>query len=783
MASFSAERPAFFEGQYLGAEDLTAIIDYFRSRSAQHNLGHHVWGIVVGLDLVEQTALDGTLEIYLQPGMAIDGYGRPITILSPTRVEAEQFVGFVSGEVEVWLRYDETEKQGVRKGFEVCSSDDLFSRVNESFAIEVGAKSSVTDRQSGVTVNNATVSDAREAQNAVDPAAPLVCDASIPHQALPVADADRYWLIPLGIVNWIGAGATFQALNDEQLIRSRVKRRYIGSVSETINAANGVIRLRDRFSEFVGGNIGNSCLGIDLQSKDLYRCNGELKSRELVWLEGDTRVTGDIRLFAGRLEFRDKQGRDYLERTVDGATISAITPLLMQRSDNNGRSGSDLQVLLGASDNGRNRLTIGPATVNGSDLCDLAIQPDARVVFQDNGRVGIGTASTPDSTLEAPLTIRGSKQTVVDNEGTPNEVEYDLWRLLNFEDQGGAVQWQVDLWSDQASLSVNETGVQNGRLFLRAGGNVGIGSTEPEAKLDIHSVSTTSNGSTLGNDLWLRVGDGGDGGRVWIEYGEQAAPLLVLSDRDDPPRIQFQQTESEDPEDDNAPAHSSWIGHALGKSPDLAVMGGRLGIGTATPDAQLTVQANGGGMKLYSGQNGGHFWMGFYTDGGPGSTRAGWFGYGSEGASDLTIRNEKANGNIVLLPARNIGIGTTSPNEKLDVRGNIKLGGGSELFALGGVENLRAIVGRINSDGATAQGSGFWITLPRTTNSGRYTINFSAAFAADPVVVATAYNHGDNIISVQNVSASSCQIVTRDVEGPNIGPQDIAFTFIAFGER
>ena len=58
MSSFATERPLFFEGQYLGADDLTAIINYVRIHLARENLGHHTWGIVAGLDIVSQPVTD-----------------------------------------------------------------------------------------------------------------------------------------------------------------------------------------------------------------------------------------------------------------------------------------------------------------------------------------------------------------------------------------------------------------------------------------------------------------------------------------------------------------------------------------------------------------------------------------------------------------------------------------------------------------------------------------------------------------------------------------------------
>jgi hypothetical protein len=87
-----------------------------------------------------------------------------------------------------------------------------------------------------------------------------------------------------------------------------------------------------------------------------------------------------------------------------------------------------------------------------------------------------------------------------------------------------------------------------------------------------------------------------------------------------------------------------------------------------------------------------------------------------------------------------VGIGTTGPNDKLDVRGNIKLGASGEFFAPGGVENLRIIRGTINGDGTIRHGSGFTSTR---IAAGRYQINFSVAFSAAPTIVVSVVGAAD----------------------------------------
>lgn len=778
MADTPLERPTFFEGQYLGADDLAALVDYVRAQSARHNLGQHSWGIVMGLDLATQAVSDTEVDVYVQPGVAVDGYGRVIVVGEPVRLEAEPLLGIGSGEVPVWIRFEETQRAGVRKGFEVCDSDDNYARAGETFVLEAGERDRVLDRQGGILVAGLTLVDAREALNAVNPDAPLVCDAAIPHQVLPV-EADSHWLVPLGLVLWGAANAGFQAPSDAMRVRSRARRRYVGSVTEQVLAADGLLRLGGRFTEPDPAQESDTlCAQSAPQSSDFLVCDGQLSAREPIWLMAHTRVGGDLRLFDGCLELRDQAGRDYVDRIVDGVAIAPISPLALKRADGNAQGGSDLQVLLGPSEDGRNRLAIGAASVPDVDLCDFSLASDPaspKVLVQDNGRVGIGT-SNPDTDLVVPLTIRGLARELVENEGTPEEDRFDVYGLLAAEDDTGALRWQLDLWRDQASLSFDESGVANARLYLRAGGNVGIGTAEPEARLDIHTASTT--------EPWFRAGIGGDSGRVWIEYGSQLAPLLVLSDMDDPPRIQFQQTGSTDPADDTSPVHSSWIGQAHNDSSDLAVMGGRLGIGTEVPDAQLAIQGDGGGLRLYSGQNGGHFWIGYYNDGGPGTARAGWIGYGSDGSIDLTIRNERPGGDIVLDPERNVGIDTSSPNAKLDVRGEIRFGAAGDLLPVAGpgLTALRAVTGRVSSDGGVEQGSGF-IVDPRIPGGGSYTLRFNPSFLQPPVVVVSPFGHTDNVVSVSGVTNQTCVVRTYDVLGTNAGNQDIAFTFIALGAR
>src|SRR4051812_37274017 len=95
MPGLQEQRPRFFEGQYLGADDLTAAVAYNRLQNARHALGAHTWGIASGLQLKE-TPLQGVkVDIYVMPGYAWDGFGRPIVVLAPYKIPAELFQPYV----------------------------------------------------------------------------------------------------------------------------------------------------------------------------------------------------------------------------------------------------------------------------------------------------------------------------------------------------------------------------------------------------------------------------------------------------------------------------------------------------------------------------------------------------------------------------------------------------------------------------------------------------------------------------------------------------------------
>src|SRR4051812_13474710 len=91
------ERPTYTEGQYIGAADLNAAVDYGRDDNERLALSTLAWGIATGLALIERTGPTGDIQMFIEPGLAWDGYGRPIVVLAPAPVTPDLFASLPSG--------------------------------------------------------------------------------------------------------------------------------------------------------------------------------------------------------------------------------------------------------------------------------------------------------------------------------------------------------------------------------------------------------------------------------------------------------------------------------------------------------------------------------------------------------------------------------------------------------------------------------------------------------------------------------------------------------------
>jgi len=465
MPSPLEPRPRFYQGQYIGPEDLNAAVTYARAEESRHILGAHVWGIAMGLSLVETAVPGGGVQVSLTPGYGWDGFGRPITVLAQMRLSEALFAAYkydpaidaggAGRLLPVWLRYDEQNVQPPPAGFQVCNVDDQTARVFETFAFEVGDQK--PPAHDNVFVAGRSVEPAK-ALLASDPTAKLVCDESIPFQGFPADGDPSRWLLPLGYVRWLPTatgGGGFVALNKpDDTNAARRLRRYVGLVAESVLAADCVLRLARR------GDAPSTYFSPPVE--------------ETVWISGKTRAEDDVRLAGAMLEWRDASGDNH------GVVLGA-----RRRQGDDGKAGlggRSLEVLLGPDGTSDNLLTVGP--VDGGN------KVKAKFVVMSGGNVGLGT-DAPTAMLElldGNLLFQASGEDAGD---------------IIFQGSGGDQKGRV--WSNPtvgAGLFLASAGTTP-HVAIAADGKVGIGTQTPTNRLHVADAIGVRQ-----NRLYLSGGDG-----------------------------------------------------------------------------------------------------------------------------------------------------------------------------------------------------------------------------------------------------------------------------------
>lgn len=119
------ERPRFFAGQLLTAEDLQLEQDYFRGEFRRHNRFLHGWGIAAGLSV---TVDEGT-TLVVSPGLALDCAGNELSLPEPKRLP----LSGVAGRHYVTIQYVEV-LVGPKPSLE---GEAEFSRVREAVLVEL----------------------------------------------------------------------------------------------------------------------------------------------------------------------------------------------------------------------------------------------------------------------------------------------------------------------------------------------------------------------------------------------------------------------------------------------------------------------------------------------------------------------------------------------------------------------------------------------------------------------------------------------------------------------
>ncbi|MBB2890225.1 hypothetical protein [Flexivirga oryzae] len=534
-------RPRFYEGQYLSADDLTAAVDYGRTQLARAMLATHRWGIALGLDLTETAGPNNTVTVSIEPGWALDGFGRPLLVSEPVQLTGSMFAAFDAGfvpanpppppiVVDVWLAYDEALADPPLPGFQTCDTSDSFGRVQESFRIEVGPRTTLASQRDPVAIAGVST-DAAQALRAFDSAAPPVIDADIPQQSLPVATTAR-WLVPLGVVAWQpGAPGSFTKRDAAALTRHARSRTYVGTIARSIEAESGHVTVHDRSKDYSADHTD-----------------------ELLWVEGQLRTDDDIHVYRGSVGLISDHAED------------PVLPIEFARTDDPGTGHTDLNLVIGDKSAGANRLVVGPRTAPNTYTENL--------VVTDDGKVGVDVGSP-----KAPLHVTADGIQLGDST-TPTDNFY----LQSNNDGGRGLR-----------IYNKDIGAGAHVATFTPAGQVGIGTTAPTAPLHVDPVLGIRQGNLYlsGDKRWSSLTfnahhDAANGTWVFPDSGAPAVTAEMDAADGGHPRFEVFAT---------APGNNtSWISRlkVAGHSGDvlMGLAGGNLGVGTGSPAARLDVSGD-----------------------------------------------------------------------------------------------------------------------------------------------------------------------------------------------
>jgi len=101
MTAIPASRVNYFERQYLRLAEFRDEQAYHISIRRRHNLSHHSWGIVTGLEVVLEAGVP-----VVRPGLAVDGYGRELLLSDRFTIDKTMFDRYGTNRLDLWLEYD-----------------------------------------------------------------------------------------------------------------------------------------------------------------------------------------------------------------------------------------------------------------------------------------------------------------------------------------------------------------------------------------------------------------------------------------------------------------------------------------------------------------------------------------------------------------------------------------------------------------------------------------------------------------------------------------------------
>jgi len=683
--STDIERLNYYEGEFLGAADFEAEQEYHRDMRRRHNIGQHTWGIVSGLDLV-QIPNGGTangspaVDIYVQPGMAIDGFGREIVVLNKTQLTQDLFAPYVNANTPgpqtmyIWISYAQLMLQPPSDPCVQMNQPNAFVRVQEAYALTAWPdQNGPTDDQ--IVVDGKSMAPPVQPDSTPPPPAPqpgdviLPYDDSVPYQEFSTDDSSLSWYILIGQVAWDPNTGLFEQRPDSV---AATGREYAGNITAAIYSPGSSLAIRNRFAP------------LSLPKDPSDPTSGQYYGGVSVEVVGSLKV--DRLLEAAQNVLIDGVA-DPSNPKLSPLTIgpSGTDQNLVQFRDTNGKAKWGICENLGGATPG---LNIGEADSSGT------LPGSSRFFIQPGGNVGIGLTNPQQN-----LSVNGGLNLDQANQNKGGALDPGL----SFGAGSGGASSGEGIASNQSGGGKNPGGLDfytsgNLQMSITQGGGVGLGTQTPAATLDVASGLIH-----VGNNPTPTVSQPG-GYLGWNALTKNTGETDFINNQGPSPAtggFAFM----------NAPAAGSPISTLM-----VITGGGNVGIQTTSPIASLDI---GSGLLHIAGtttpstpSQGAYIGWNALT-GGTGETdfinNQGW-GTGGFAFMNTPLSGAPRTTLMVITGTGNVGIGTQAPGTTLDVNGTARASGS----IAGGETSTGWVLGK------GAWGPDNWLRLTTTEGGGVY---------------------------------------------------------------
>jgi hypothetical protein len=285
MTNSVPTRVHYFERQFLRAEDFAAEQAYHLKAYRRHNLAGHHWGILHGLEVMQDE--DGNLNV--QAGLAVDGYGRTLILPAYRAISHQAFVEQASDILDVWLVYERRPVRARPRGNLSCDDNREWHREIETARVEVLAP----DRNQ-VAVGGSGQPDGRK------PLDVPVADWDFGPTQAPPDEPDRRWPVYLGRIERV----------DNEFQINLGGRPYAGLVGEFLRSPSGRALVQvgaekphdpNRFAVYLASDDG-ACSPASLSTREpefAIEASGDVRIYNDTTLYGNLLIDGGAAIFEG----------------------------------------------------------------------------------------------------------------------------------------------------------------------------------------------------------------------------------------------------------------------------------------------------------------------------------------------------------------------------------------------------------------------------------------------------------------------------------------------------